>query len=453
MTSGWRCANRWFPLGLLLGSLVVACGQAVVPTPTPVRPLSATATARAAAATAEVQATSTTVAALAVSTRTTTLPGADAAIATLTMVAAQARTATAVAPTVVTTMPPDSPVTFAWQIMAEPGKLERVTRLTIDNQGYLYLLDVMLHRILKYDQDGRLVTSWGGEGVVDGRFSFRYTSGVNVGGFAGALAADQQGNIYVVDGLHRIQKFDTNGNFILAWGGEGASNGMFSRPFGVATDRLGNVYVADGDNARVQKFNGQGRFLTTWGTPGSGDGQFSFRLSFGTSSNVGGGIAVDGQGHVYVSDLLQRIQKFDSNGAFISQWGVRGNRPAEFDGSVQLAADGRGTIYASDSRNYRVQVFNGEGNYLAQWGLQGSGVGQFNVPAGIAVDPQGAIYVAESFTNPRIQKFLPKGPWSTATRGTPTPRPPTPLPTSTPPPLPTATTGVSRPPSMTPTER
>ena len=70
----------------------------------------------------------------------------------------------------------------------------------------------------------------------------------------------------------------------------------------------------------MQKFDSEGNFITKWGTPGSGDGQFTRP----------GDIAVDSEGNTYVTDQgNNRVQKFDSEGNFITKWGskeaVKGN--------------------------------------------------------------------------------------------------------------------------------
>ena len=71
----------------------------------------------------------------------------------------------------------------------------------------------------------------------------------------GGVATDSSGNVYVADYLNdRIQKFDSNGNFITKWGSEGSGDGQFNAPNSVATDSSGNVYVTDYANNRIQKF-------------------------------------------------------------------------------------------------------------------------------------------------------------------------------------------------------
>jgi tripartite motif-containing protein 71 len=94
----------------------------------------------------------------------------------------------------------------------------------------------------------------------------------------------------------------------LETGVYGKSNGQFSNPGGIATDHSGDVYVVDGGNNRIQKFDSNGKFITKWGTNGTVDGQFSKPL----------GIATDNSGNVYVADNLNdRVQKFNSTGGFI----------------------------------------------------------------------------------------------------------------------------------------
>jgi len=88
--------------------------------------------------------------------------------------------------------------------------------------------------------------------------------------------------------------------FQLSWGSEGTGNGQFNRPYGVAVDSNGNVYVADYGNHRIEKFDSGGGFLTKWGNYGTGDGQFTCPE----------GVAADSGGNVYVADNYNhRIQK------------------------------------------------------------------------------------------------------------------------------------------------
>jgi DNA-binding beta-propeller fold protein YncE len=59
----------------------------------------------------------------------------------------------------------------------------------------------------------------------------------------------------------------------LVWSITGDPN-PFYKPDGLAVDRQGNPYVTNSGNHRVQKFYSDGNFITTWGSKGSDDGQF-----------------------------------------------------------------------------------------------------------------------------------------------------------------------------------
>jgi len=55
--------------------------------------------------------------------------------------------------------------------------------------------------------------------------------------------------LYVADDDNcRVQKFDSNGNFISEWGRKGSDKGEFKFPKGVAVDASGYVYVTDDEN-------------------------------------------------------------------------------------------------------------------------------------------------------------------------------------------------------------
>ncbi len=244
--------------------------------------------------------------------------------------------------------------------------------------------------------------------------SYIFVSQWSVAGGPHSIAFDSIGNAYVTSHNHHcVRKFDQDGTLLDMWGPPhpegpgcvpGSEDGQFYFPSGIAVDSLDNVYVGDVVNRRIQKFTSEGEFITKWGTLGSGDGEFGH---FGPY-----GIAVDSVGNVYAADQGNyRIQKFSSDGEFITKWGTLGSGDGEFGatstygyGPLGIAVDALGNVYVSDTGNNRIQKFTSNGEFIIKWGAPGSGEGELNFPREIAVDTSGNVYVVEQF-NHRIQKF------------------------------------------------
>ena len=82
----------------------------------------------------------------------------------------------------------------------------------------------------------------------------------------------------------------------------GPFNGWFATVTNVTVDRHGNVFVADFYNHRVQKFASDGTFLTSFGSRGSGSGEFEYPIAVA--------VAIDST--VFVADFgNNRIQRWN----------------------------------------------------------------------------------------------------------------------------------------------
>jgi DNA-binding beta-propeller fold protein YncE len=76
------------------------------------------------------------------------------------------------------------------------------------------------------------------------------------------------------------------------WGSKGSNEGQFIENHGIAVDKSGYVYVVDTRNVRIQKFDSNGNFITMWGSLGCKDDQFLIPHD----------ITIDPKGNIYVSD-------------------------------------------------------------------------------------------------------------------------------------------------------
>lgn len=196
----------------------------------------------------------------------------------------------------------------------------------------------------------------------------------------------------------------SNGTFVSKWGSHGSDDGQFYAPMAITIDSSGYVYVTDYDDGRIQKFSPNGKFISKWYQ----------------SSIVPYGIAVDSSGNIYIVDSSY-VNKYDSNGTFITKWDsirVPDNQGGwGYAGCPQaIAIDSFDNIYVAYSEVYPyslnpailIQKFTSDGTFITAWGSHGSGDGQFSLPigiTGIAVDLLGKYAYVTEYFNYRVQKF------------------------------------------------
>ncbi len=177
----------------------------------------------------------------------------------------------------------------------------------------------------------------------------------------------------------------------------------FNVPGDIAIDKNDFVYIADTWNHRVQKFTTQGHFISKWGKSDVTEG------NFGTGGSVS--LAADSKGFVYVNDPCNyRIQKFSSDGRFVSKWGKQGSGDGEFSSPVSggTAVDKEGFVYVADRNSHQIQKFTESGVFVLKWGQKGTGNGEFDSPTDIVFDSSNIAHVVDS-QNRRIQKFTSEG--------------------------------------------
>lgn len=218
------------------------------------------------------------------------------------------------------------------------------------------------------------------------------------------LSIAHDDSVWLTDvALQQVFKYNALGERLMVLGEAGVAGTdttHFNQPADVAVAADGCFYVADGyKNTRVMKFSAAGEFLMEWGTAGSGAGEF--RLVHG--------VALDSQGRVYVCDRTNsRVQVFDGQGVFLDQWkGPHVGRPygiaVDAQDRVFIVDGGEPSLRALD-RGKAVQL-NASGKVLATFGSYGSGPGQFQMAHDVAVGTDGTVYVAEG-AGKRLQKFV-----------------------------------------------
>jgi len=92
--------------------------------------------------------------------------------------------------------------------------------------------------------------------------------------------------------------------------GFGPAPGELLAPLSFDFGPDGRIFVLDAGNSRIQVYDADGSYVTQWGGHGSGDGEFDFGSGW-TVRDLAGSVAVDVDGNVYVADVLNgRMQKF-----------------------------------------------------------------------------------------------------------------------------------------------
>jgi gliding motility-associated-like protein len=292
--------------------------------------------------------------------------------------------------------------------------------IVTDASGNIYVADAGNNQIKKITPGG-IVTVLAGSGTVgsaDGpgaSASFARPWGI---------AIDKQGNIYVADaGNNKIRKILPSG-FVSTVAGSGArgsnnANGTsatFNNPGGIAVDKAGNLYVVDSDNNLIRKIDLNGTVSIF-----AGNGQYSSIDGTGTDAGFYNphGIAIDGNGYLFIADGNNRIRKISPDAMVIT---FAGNNSGHADGvgaaasfyfPNSIAIDSKGNLYIADTGNNLIRKIGPDGNTITIAGsgsigsTDGTGTAAtFNAPIGITLDPAGNLFVTDAPDN-KIRKITP----------------------------------------------
>ncbi len=255
------------------------------------------------------------------------------------------------------------------------------------------------------------------------------------------VARDAQGNVYIADAsANRVRKIDPQGKITtvagtgeLGFSGDNgpATSAKLSFPFRVAVDGAGALYILDMNNHRVRRV--VGGIITTivgsGGTGSTGDGGPADQATLGTPL----GLAVDGAGSLFIADSAAHrvrkvsggiIQPFAGNGstADLGDGGPALN--AAFKSPSDVAVDGLGNVYVSDSSAHRVRVIDTAGKIrtLAGTGVHTGGIdheggnpaddlgdgraaelASLDTPLAVAVAASGDVFIADK-ANRRVRR-------------------------------------------------
>jgi hypothetical protein len=205
--------------------------------------------------------------------------------------------------------------------------------VTPDASGNLYIADTANHRIRMVSVATGLITTVAGSG---------FTNTDGSGGYSGdgsaatnaelnrpfTVAFDASGNMYIPDSANnRVRMMNTSGVIstfagtgTASWAGDGAAANKATlwSPSGVAVDAAGNVYIADTQNNAIRKVSVATGYIST--PAKNAVGKYYFNSAFATTALYGPmGISLDGSGNLFVADYFDQIvRKIQGNFAALS---------------------------------------------------------------------------------------------------------------------------------------
>jgi sugar lactone lactonase YvrE len=309
--------------------------------------------------------------------------------------------------------------------------------VAVDVNRNVYIAEGGNNRIRRVGTDG-VITTFAGNGAAgfsgDGGPAIQASLRTPVG-----VGVDAQGNVYIGDiSNNRVRRVGTdgiittiagNGNSGFSGDGGPATQATFRNMDGIAVDPIGNVYVADRANDRIRRVGTDGVITTVAGNNGvgfSGDGGPATQARM--DIYFGGGVAVDAQGNLYVSDTNNhRVRRVSPDGVITTfagggtpAAGIGDGGPAtqaRLNSPQGLAADASGNVYIADRFNNRIRRVSPDGVITTivgtgQSGFSGDGgpatQARLNAPYGVAVDAKGNVYIADT-GNHRVRRVGPDG--------------------------------------------
>jgi len=204
-----------------------------------------------------------------------------------------------------------------------------------------------------------------------------------------------------------------------------AVSAELNHPQGVATDKVGNVYIADNYNSRIRKINTAGVISTVAGGGTNGADSVPATSVVIYVSDV----AADSVGDIFFADAENNVVHKVNTAGIITTIAGNGNGAGTFNGGFSgdggpadsaelsdpnhVAVDAVGNVYIVDQDNNRIRKVNTTGIITTICGNSGQGftgdgglavLAELFNPTGVSVDESGNIYISD-LGNARIRKI------------------------------------------------
>lgn len=184
------------------------------------------------------------------------------------------------------------------------SKAEKVpvspTRITIDSEDNLFILDGNANQVLVYTTKGR----------------FRYKFGKQQGGVTGIqkasnIYADRENSLVYVTSYEgtAVLVFDYDGFQILSFGQHDSGESNFSLPTGIVATPDGTIYVADMLRSDIKRFDAEGRYKMHFGGVGKSGAAIIFPADIHLSRDGRLFFAEKTSKRIHVFKILPEVKK------------------------------------------------------------------------------------------------------------------------------------------------
>jgi peptidylamidoglycolate lyase len=218
--------------------------------------------------------------------------------------------------------------------------------LTVDENNNVWVTDVGLQQVFKFNHEGKLLLKLG-EANVPGNDHTHFDRPTDI-------AIAQDGSFYTSDGYgnSRIIKFSADGKYLFEWGKKGSKESEFNIPHGICLDSGGNVYVADRENNRIQVFDSTGKFLKQYANK-----TFANICSVTVDQNSNTVFAIDDLSFLKIKHRGSDIIITDTSGIVQTRFGRSGIYDGEPCWYHDIVIDNEQSIYVGDILGNQVQKF------------------------------------------------------------------------------------------------
>ncbi|MBT4374554.1 MAG: hypothetical protein HOD16_02575 [Nitrospina sp.] len=299
---------------------------------------------------------------------------------------------------------------------ANQSSLAFPTDVIVDSLGIVYIADRNNNRVRKIDPLGVITTLMGlsqTEFNGDNEISAETTLHLPF-----ALALNGEDRLLVVDRNHfrvrevrlqsnQVETVAGNGTFLFRGDGGPGGGATLDAPSGIAVDSKGNVLFADRLHQRIRKVGSNGIIETVIGNGKQGN-EGNGRSGIEATLHLPEVLVMDHEDNIYLTQRTGNawiIRKSDAEGIIthFAGNGRQGNTgdggpaiEASFHTISDIAADGSGNIFITDSINRNIRKVDKQGiiSTISESNLEALGVEVH--PNGIVVDKVGSIFFSDS---------------------------------------------------------